>query len=733
MIREYRTYEIEGIHVVFGITDLGKIRLLHFSSKPFDCADMEKEDRFYDQGFALVQVNIAGLDRPFEYYGNTYASTAPGLQMLFDSIEESDGSELVEEGITPNEGAYSKVLTIRQHHDETGLRLTTTMAFFSGTPVMRIVTTAENAGSEPFTLEYVSTFAYLGVEKEGPDVAFDKKLRVYVPHNGWQRELAWQAYTFPELGLCETEPHLRHRTSKTVELTNTGNWSTKLYLPMGYVENTLADTSLFFQVEHSGSWHYEFSQTNNHIFLKVSGPTETQSSWFKTLAPGDSFTTVAAEVGVSAANFSEAMASLTKARRLMRRPNEDNERLPVIFNDYMNCLRGDPTTAKELPLIDAAALAGCEYFVIDCGWYDIGKWWNYVGEWKESRERFPNGIREVTDYIRSKGMIPGIWVEPESVGVLCELGINAPDDWFFCRHGKRVHYRGRWQLDFRNPEVRDHITAVFDRLIRDYGVGYFKVDYNMEPGIGTDLYADSPGEGLLEHGRAYRAWLDFMFERYPDLIIENCSSGGLRMDYAQLRRCSIQSTSDQEDYVNYAVISCNAPTAVTPEQAAVWSYPMRNRWLADDEDAVFNMVNAMMLRVHQSGHLAELSAERFDIVREGLATYRDTMRPMIRQSLPAWPIGLAHTPDPWCALMLKHENRAFLAVWRKDSEAEATGTIEPDTLAIPLAKDFPGATKARLLFPKADYADHTSFELVGDELRVTFATPIQARIFELEA
>ena len=54
---------------------------------------------------------------------------------------------------------------------------------------------------------------------------------------------------------------------------------------------------------------------------------------------------------------------------MIRRPNKDDENLPVIFNDYMNCLFGDPTTEKELPLIDAAAECGCEYYVIDAGWY----------------------------------------------------------------------------------------------------------------------------------------------------------------------------------------------------------------------------------------------------------------------------------------------------------------------------------------------------------------------------
>ena len=61
----------------------------------------------------------------------------------------------------------------------------------------------------------------------------------------------------------------------------------------------------------------------------------------------------------------------------------------------------------------------------------------------------------------------------------------------------------------------------------EYTVRYIKMDYNIEPGIGTETNADSAGDGLLEHNRAYLAWLDGIFQKYPQLVIENCSSGGL--------------------------------------------------------------------------------------------------------------------------------------------------------------------------------------------------------------
>jgi alpha-galactosidase len=60
------------------------------------------------------------------------------------------------------------------------------------------------------------------------------------------------------------------------------------------------------------------------------------------------------------------------------------------------------------------------------------------------------------------------------------------------------------------------------------------MDYNINAGSGTELKADSFGDGLLAHNRAYLAWLDHIFSEYPELVIENCSSGGMRMDYALL-------------------------------------------------------------------------------------------------------------------------------------------------------------------------------------------------------
>ena len=65
--------------------------------------------------------------------------------------------------------------------------------------------------------------------------------------------------------------------------------------------------------------------------------------------------------------------------------------MPIIFNDYMNCLWGNPTTEKEFPLIDAAAETGCEYFVIDCGWYSPDTGGTTWANGRNPRSVFPTG------------------------------------------------------------------------------------------------------------------------------------------------------------------------------------------------------------------------------------------------------------------------------------------------------------------------------------------------------
>ena len=736
-----RTIKIEenGIYIVIGILADGTIRLLHFSAAPLHEEDITAEA--VKEGFPLVGLSLSGYDRPYERHGNKYIVTAPGYRLKYHSH-------------TDESNAIGRKIVFHLIDEQTKVAVYCRWQFFTGLPVIRCQNTVENRGSEEQTVEYISNFHYEGIEKEGKRRQ-DDKLRLYIPHNSWQREMNWKEYSLRDLGLDLTQPKELQRSSSMIRVTNTGNWSTKEYLPMAYLENTETGTGLFWQIEHNGSWHWEIGDQNGHLYLALGGPNELYSHWAKRLRPGESFTTVPASAGVTVRKGGEkngfgCMAGiLTQYRRRIRRPNEDNIKLPVIFNDYMNCLWGKPTEEQEIPMIDAAAEAGCEYYCIDAGWYADGDWWDSVGEWQVSRKRFPEGLKKVTDYIRSRGMIPGVWLEPEVMGIHCDLARKVPKDWFFIRHGRPVYDRSRFQLDYRNPDVRAYMDSVVNRLVQEYGVGYIKMDYNIEPGIGTEIRADSPGDGLLEHERAYLRWLDGLFERFPGLVIENCSSGGLRMDYAMLSRLSIQSTSDTDDYMNYPVIAANASAGITPEQAAVWSYPMEHDTWTDEEElreeTIFNMVSSMLLRIHLSGHLVKLDDLRKTLVKDGIAVYKK-IRSDIPHMLPFWPLGPASYQDEWIAFGLKSKECAYLAVWkRKVEDSEGNEAQEIREIQIPLPEEFvrtaPEAADAgmespdtdiRCVYPSGAETDDLYIR-EGHALRIRTKKPFMARLFRITA
>lgn len=707
-MKKWIEIEENEIRIIFGITEKEEVKLLHFGREEFVRKSLSDEEM---RGFRLVEAELAGLDRPQERHGSKYIVTAPGYRMVYEAFRDYQNDK-------------GRKLEMVTKDKETGIFITSHFQFYDGIRTVRVWQEAVNCGTQVQTLTYLSVFALTGIEKEGI-LRTDEKMRVGIPHNSWQRELQWKFYSLPELGICQMQEGEKIRSSKAVSVTNTGNWSSKEYLPMGSLENLETGKTMIWQIEHNGSWHWEISDQTGHLYLQLSGPTEQESHWYKELKPKESFVSVPAAVSIGS-SFDEAAGELTDYRRRIRRKNPDNEKLGVIFNDYMNCLWAEPTTEKEIPLIRAAKEAGCEYYCVDAGWYSKGYWWDNVGEWQPSRERFPGGIKEVMDLIRENGMIPGLWLEIEVMGIYCKLTEKVPENWFFVRHGKKVYDRSRYQLDFRNPQVRAYAEEVIDRLVKEYGVGYIKMDYNIEPGIGTETDAESVGEGLLSHERAYLAWIDHIFEKYPDLIIENCSSGGLRMDYAMLQRHSIQSTSDQEDYRNYASIAVNAPIGVTPEQAAVWSYPLKD---GDEEETVFNMVNAMLLRIHQSGNLADLSPVRRELVKEGIACYK-AIREDIKGARPFWPLGLSSIGDSWSCLGMETKERIYLAVWK--------GQAERDTVLIPVDAYKGKKGRTQLLYP-VRMEEKTGLEKCGyawnkdsGMLSVKIAGNYRARLFVLE-
>lgn len=682
-----------GLTLVFDLQKEKPPLLLHLGTGDVYTPPSAEWERLY----GIQEIQATGESR-LEHFGVGLCGTLPAGRMVYTGHQEMKNE-------------FGPLLEIRTVDPVTHLTGCMRYQFFDGLPVVRCENILTNTGDADMTLEGVSTFVQAGIADEK-----EEDLRLLIPHNSWQEELQWREVPVDTLGYRNLSEI--GMSCKRIQIRSLGSWSSGEYLPLGCLKNVSSNTIEFWQIEHNGPWNWEIQERDGRLSLLVNGPDELNHGWWKTLKSGESFTTVPACIGCVEGGIDEAFSVLTKYRRTIRRPNKDNEKLPIIFNDYMNCLFGDPTTEKELPIIDAAAALGCEYFVIDAGWYTDENWWYKVGEWEPSEARFPGGLKKLTNYIHAKGMIPGLWLEIEAMGNQCPLSGTVDDSWFLQRHGKRSMDRSRYHLDFRNPEVRAYTRGVIDRLIRDFGIGYFKIDYNINAFRGTDYHADSAGDGLLSHNRAYLAWLDDIFHTYPDLVIENCGSGGMRMDHAMLQRYSIQSTSDQTDYRKYASIAANAPSALTPEQAAVWCYPLAD---SDEEQVIFNCVNAGLLRIHQSGHLGLLPEENLVILREFYTFYRKT-RAELPKALPFWPLGLARDGDGQMALGLCTKDRTWLAVWRLTGEEE---------VVLPLPRFAGTDIRASVGFPKKDSSCRITWDRESGLLKVKLPKPYMARIIEI--
>ena len=196
--------------------------------------------------------------------------------------------------------------------------------------------------------------------------------------------------------------------------------------------------------------------------------------------------------------------------------------MPVIYNSWLS--RGD-NISYEL-LADQLAVAkkiGVEYFVIDAGWFGAPKlWYESVGDWVEYKEDSMRGrMKEFADLVRAEGLKFGLWFEFERAAVNSRARTNNPQ--YYLVEGDQAF------IDFSNPEACDYIFNIVAEQIRLYDIAFIKSDFN------APITFDPHRHSFLEFFKGYRAFIDRLRAEFPDLYLQNCASGGLRMALANLR------------------------------------------------------------------------------------------------------------------------------------------------------------------------------------------------------
>ncbi|MBX7258874.1 MAG: alpha-galactosidase [Candidatus Hydrogenedentes bacterium] len=209
---------------------------------------------------------------------------------------------------------------------------------------------------------------------------------------------------------------------------------------------------------------------------------------------------------------------------------------PVSFNSWFTFTnKVNEPMLKELASL--AAPTGIEYFCLDAGWFD-GDFPYGVGNWTVNVEKFPNGLKPLADHVHSLGMKFGLWFEPERVSGdtrwarehsdLLLGGTPQPGDVDYERH----------IMDLGNPAVRTLILDMMSNIISEVGVDWIRYDFNA-----NSLRFWTRAEGEEEKGLKQALYINGLYEmldelmrRHPGLLIEQCSSGGRRIDLETIRR-----------------------------------------------------------------------------------------------------------------------------------------------------------------------------------------------------
>ncbi|MBI4662190.1 MAG: alpha-galactosidase [Verrucomicrobia bacterium] len=172
-----------------------------------------------------------------------------------------------------------------------------------------------------------------------------------------------------------------------------------------------------------------------------------------------------------------------------------------------------------------------DYWWMDAGWYvHHGGGWPRVGTWDVDTNRFPRGLRAVSDHAHRHGLKTLVWFEPERV---------TADTWLAKNHPEWILGGAKGGLlNLGNDDARQWLSEHVDQLLTEQGIGLYRQDFNMDP-LEFWRKNDAPDrQGITEikHITGYLAYWDELRRRHPNMLIDSCSSGGRRNDLETMRR-----------------------------------------------------------------------------------------------------------------------------------------------------------------------------------------------------
>lgn len=547
----------------------------------------------------VLHIAVSGDGYACDYTSGTTqrnSDTAMSLKLVFQNVEELD---------------ETIVLTSVFENDK-GLSVKNIIEHRKGSGFLSIYNQLQNNGEEilleslpSFNLSCISPFDRFN---DTENIVLHKFI------SGWSGEGKLYSVSCDKLGLESSWSGLGIREEKWSQ---TGTMPARNQLPFVAVEDKKNGVCWAAMMEAPASWEIETVLRNGNISIGGGQSDFITGHWRKKIETGEVFTTRKAYVTVINDGLENACDRLVKAYDYFDVIKEQERTLPVLYNEWCSSW-GKPRHDELLDVLPFAKEVGCKYFVVDDGWFQntYGETKKVLGDWYVHEEAFPYGLKAFSKEVQKRDMTFGVWYEFERVSICTDIYKRHPD-WVLTYEGKPIIHQGKAFFDFRKKEVVDYLREKVINNLIESEIGYMKVDYNDNIGLGVDG-AESYGEGLRAHMEAVIEFFKEIKRAMPNLILEICSSGGMRHEPNFLRLADMVSFSDAHECPSGVSIACNLHRYIPPRKLQIWAV-IREEYTV--QDVCFTCAKAMLGRFCYSGKLATKSFEVLSVMKNATSYY----------------------------------------------------------------------------------------------------------------
>jgi alpha-galactosidase len=556
----------------------------------------------------LVQVKILGDPYPGAFAQGHTMRNSPSIdrfQLANHEITTVGNQTLITTSLISNEGYRLEHIVSWRTND---------LAF-------QVQTVFHNDSPKPVTLEMLGSFSLGNISPFVTDDA-SGRLLVHRFRSAWSAEGRLETRSIEELHLERSWSGAGMFSERFGQV---GSMPVRRWFPFAAIEDIAAGVIWGAQLAWAGSWQMEVFRQHDDVCLSGGLADREFGHWLKTLAPGEHLTSPLALISCVKGAINELCDRLTAQQDspINQQPAIEQD-LPIIFNEWCTTW-GDPQHSKLLKIADLLQGSEVKYLVIDAGWYKHGNaGWEYGhGDWLPSKTLFPDGLAATARAIRQRGLVPGLWFEMET----CGRDSNAFNltDLLLKRDGLPLTVRGRRFWDLNNPAAVDYLSEHVIEVLEQGQFGYLKVDYNETIGLGSD-HADGLGEGLRCQVEGIYHFFKKIRNRLPQLVIENCSSGGHRLEPSMLALTSMSSFSDAHELPEIPLIAANLHHLILPRQSQIWAVLHPTDSI---QRLVYSLAATFLGRMCLSGDIIGLSSEQWQLVQRAQQFYR-TCAPIIK-------------------------------------------------------------------------------------------------------